>query len=385
MQPVYAYLKRTISAEMHCQEGTQMDEATRAYLLETNEKLIKMVIERAKRDFPEDIALIGLTGSFSTGDYHERSDLDLIIINNTDRGWEIASCFILGEIGYDIYCTPWDTRINDQANLVSPMVSCLVDLQILYSAKPEYLERFNQYRQLALDTLALPSGEPCLNRARDSIQQAKQYYADAMLAEEPSAVRFAAGLGMQELIHAVTHLNNTYFKRGLKRYWEEMATWQNLPDDFEAQCHRLVATTEPDDVRSIFRTLLENVIRLHARLKREWIPLSPPTSDNLAGTYEELWCNFRNKLHVCAETGNQTQAWQVALGAQGFFDEMSESRGTPRVDVVGAFHAEDLPGFRDAFMQMMEAYRTEYDKAGRAVERYATFEDLYAHFMREMS
>ena len=53
-----------------------------------NELLINMVIERARRDFLDDIAIIGLTGSFSTGDFHEKSDLDLIIINNTERGWE---------------------------------------------------------------------------------------------------------------------------------------------------------------------------------------------------------------------------------------------------------------------------------------------------------
>nr|WP_246318128.1 nucleotidyltransferase domain-containing protein [Paenibacillus taichungensis] len=66
-----------------------------------------MVIERAKRDFLDDIAIIGLTGSFSTGDFHEKSDLDLIIINNTERGWGISDCFILDDVGYDIYCTPF--------------------------------------------------------------------------------------------------------------------------------------------------------------------------------------------------------------------------------------------------------------------------------------
>ena len=62
-----------------------MDEITKQQLFDKNNSLINMVIQRAKRDFPEDIAIIGLTGSFSTGDYHEKSDLDLIIINNTDR------------------------------------------------------------------------------------------------------------------------------------------------------------------------------------------------------------------------------------------------------------------------------------------------------------
>ncbi|WP_039789782.1 nucleotidyltransferase domain-containing protein, partial [Paenibacillus riograndensis] len=103
-----------------------MDEHTKHKLLEKNERLINMVIERVKRDFPEDIAIIALSGSFVTGDFHEKSDLDLIIINNTDRGWEISSCFILEDVGYDLYCTPWNTRIEQQANLESPMVSSLI-------------------------------------------------------------------------------------------------------------------------------------------------------------------------------------------------------------------------------------------------------------------
>lgn len=79
-----------------------MDEKIKQKLLSKNEKLINMVIERAKRDFPDDIAIIGLTGSFNTGDFHEKSDLDLIIINNTERGWGIAAGFILDDIGYDM-------------------------------------------------------------------------------------------------------------------------------------------------------------------------------------------------------------------------------------------------------------------------------------------
>ena len=71
-----------------------MDENIKKKLVEKNENLINMVIERAKRDFPEDIAIIGLSGSFSTGDFHEKSDLDLIIINNTYRGWEISSALM---------------------------------------------------------------------------------------------------------------------------------------------------------------------------------------------------------------------------------------------------------------------------------------------------
>jgi hypothetical protein len=57
------------------ERNTHMQNSIKKALLDKNQKLINMVIERAKRDFPEDIALIGLTGSFSTGDFHEKSDL----------------------------------------------------------------------------------------------------------------------------------------------------------------------------------------------------------------------------------------------------------------------------------------------------------------------
>ncbi|MCL2820482.1 MAG: hypothetical protein FWD38_06590 [Oscillospiraceae bacterium] len=56
-----------------------MNELKKQELFEKNDKIANMVIERAKRDFPDDIAIIGLSGSFQTEDFHENSDLDLII------------------------------------------------------------------------------------------------------------------------------------------------------------------------------------------------------------------------------------------------------------------------------------------------------------------
>lgn len=38
-----------------------MDDLTKQPLIEKNENMIRMVVERAKRDFPEDIAIIRLT------------------------------------------------------------------------------------------------------------------------------------------------------------------------------------------------------------------------------------------------------------------------------------------------------------------------------------
>ncbi|NLG26083.1 MAG: nucleotidyltransferase domain-containing protein, partial [Clostridiales bacterium] len=195
-----------------------MDERVRRSILEKNQKLIDMVIERVKRDFAGDIALIGLTGSFQTGDFHEASDLDLIIISENDRPAAMSRSFILGDVGYDIYLTPWSPRIEQAAALESPMVSALVDLQILYSAGPEATAKFEGYRRRALAALAQPIGPACLGRARTWIDRMMRDYAAACVGEDIGAVRYAAGGVLYNAVNALTQLNNTYIRRGIRRY-----------------------------------------------------------------------------------------------------------------------------------------------------------------------
>lgn len=358
-----------------------MTEASRQALFEKNEKIINMVIERATRDFPEDIALIGLTGSFSTGDYHEKSDLDLIIINNTDRGWQIASCFILDDVGYDIYCTPWETRIEAQSKLESPMVSCLLDLKILYCAKPEYLERFQAYQQRARDLLAAPVGKDCLDRAAALIARAKASYADAMLAQSLHEVRLACARTLQRLSEALMDLNQRYITRGAKRYREELAALPRLPTGWDSTYMTLVMSREVEESRSAALALLRGVVDLHGQMVNEFIPKPVPTFESLKGSYEELWCNCRNKVLASSDAGDPVYAFHAALSAQEHFDEMHQALGTKTAELFGLFDAANPRLFRDAFLVAMDAYLDEYRAVGRPVRLYATFEELYADFM----
>lgn len=359
-----------------------MDERTKQRLFDKNNTIINMVIERAKRDFPEDIAIIGLTGSFSTGDFHEKSDLDLIIINNTDRGWEIASCFILEDVGYDIYCTPWETRIEAEASLKSPMISCLVDLQILYCAKPEYLEKFNSYKQRALDALAKPIGKECIERAKECIDIAKQEYTNTLLSDNVGTVRYSAGKVLYNLINATVNLNNTYFKRGVKRYLEQLATFQYIPDGFEKKYMAVVCAKTIHEIRNASYEMLKCIIALYDEMYEKLVRKPVPTYDNLCGTYEELWCNYRNKVIASTEAKDKSYVYHVALGAQAFLDEMTQHRGTKKFDLMKYFDVDDLTSFKEAFFSVMDEYLEEYNQVGRKVERYDSIEQLYNHFMK---
>lgn len=359
-----------------------MDEIIKKKLLDKNEKLINMVIERAKRDFPDDIAIIGLSGSFSTEDFHEKSDLDLIIINNTDRGWEISSTFILDDVGYDIYCTTWETRITAQANLESPMISCLLDLKILYCSKPEYMEKFNAYKQKALVMLALPVGKACIERAKKYIDIAKQEYVNTLLADDIGSVRYASAKAAYELINAITNLNNTYFKRGVKRYLEEMATYSYMPDNFEKLYFSVIEAKTIEEIRSSSYEMLQSVIRLYNKMFADLVTQPVPTTDNLNGTYEEMWCNNRNKVITSVKTKDKSYVYQVALGAQEYLEEMTVTRGTKRFDIMQYFDPDHLDLFEKEYLRVMDEYLEEYNKVGKKVVRYESFERLYDNYMK---
>ncbi|WP_153977424.1 nucleotidyltransferase domain-containing protein [Paenibacillus xylanilyticus] len=358
-----------------------MDENIKEKLLSKNELLIKMVIERAKRDFLDDIAIIGLTGSFSTGDFHEKSDLDLVIINNTERGWEISDCFILDDVGYDIYCTPWDSRIQEQSTLESPNVSSLTELKILYYAKPEDLEKMNDFRQKALDALADPIGEACLNRAKKWIDLAKQAYSDTMLGEDIGSVRHASADVLYNLVNALVSMNNTCIQRGIKRYLEEICSLRYVPNDLESLYMSIIEAHSIEDIRIASFNMLNSVTRLHHTMCDNFMVKPAPTFDNLKGTYEELWCNYRNKILNSVITNDASYVFISAYGAQGYLDEMTVAKGTKKFDLMQYFDASDLSVMKEKFLEVMDEYLDEYDKVGRRVECFKTFEQLYTHFM----
>ncbi len=361
-----------------------MNEAERRALLEKNKKLIDMVIERAKRDYPDEVALIGLTGSFLTGDYHAHSDLDLIIVTNSDRPWGMARTFLLGEVGYDIYMTPWSPRIEAESRLESPMVALLLDMKVLYCAKPEYLERLERNQARAREELNQPIGPACLMRARKWIDDMKRDYATACIEEEIGPVRYGAGGVLYGAINALTQLNNTYLRYGIRRHRETVAAYEHLPDGFLKDHDALIAALTVPELRAASLRLLKGVEALWRVMDAELGVHPAPTYDNLAGTYEELWSNCRNKVIDAALQNDPAYLFHAALSAQSFLDAMHEEAcGTPKFDLMAHFDAGNLTAFRDAFLAAMDDYAAEYEKVGRAIARYDTFEELYKTYMKE--
>lgn len=88
----------------------------------------------------------------------------------------------------------------------------------------------------------------------------------------------------------------------------------------------VICAMTTDEIRSTSGILLKSILDLYSTLYQKYVEQPVPTYDNLAGTYEELWCNYRNKIIASAESKDASYAFYAAMGAQGLLDEMTESR-----------------------------------------------------------
>jgi hypothetical protein len=178
-------------------------------------------------------------------------------------------------------------------------------------------------------------------------------------------------------------MNNTYLKRGMKRYLEDTAAYRYLPVNYETIYMNVICAKTVNEIRRSSGILLKSTLDLYSTLYQKYVEQPVPTYDNLAGTYEELWCNYRNKVIASAEKKDASYAFYTALGAQGLLDEMTGSRGTRKFKLMQYFDAANLDLFKDQFLLAMDGYLEEYHRVGRQPQRYDTFEELYRQYMNK--
>jgi len=357
-----------------------MDDTTRKRLVDKNEKLINMVIERVKRDFPDDIVLIGLTGSFLHGDFHEKSDLDLCIIHDTVGFGRLWDTFIFDGVAYDFVYISWD-NLERKAALERVGVSGLTDLQIIYCTKPEYLDKLNGLKEKALRLMAEPISKESLKRAKKHIDLAKHEYANTMLSDRIGIVRYASSRLLFNLINALVSLNNTCIKQGIKRYLDEVLTYRYLPDNFHSKYMSVIDSKTVCEIKNATLSLLSSVTQLYDTVSEEHVPKPVPTSTNLAGTYELLLGMCLNKVSASIASKDKSFIFHAARNAQGNLYEMAEKSGTKAFDVMQYFDADNPDKFKDELLKVINEYATEYENVGCDILRFDTFETLYDYCM----
>lgn len=343
------------------------------HLEERNQKIIDAVIKKANAMCPGTLALIGIYGSFMTGDFYEKSDLDLLIVINDDRGWQLGCAFIQDDlqVGHDIYCTTWEQLQND-AGYEHPNISKLMDAKIVYCADEKYRERLDTLRQKAGDIMSEPFSEEDYAKAEKLLKEAEHGYTMAMVSERKPEVRDGAGNVIYYVENAVAMLNKQYFHYGVKHARKELNTMQNRPEKLCDMIDDVISASSAEEIKERLTMLMKETTAVFRQVKATVAGQKKTvTSDALIGTYEEMYSNWRNKVYEAAETGNRHLAFMSLISARAMFFEMSSEADLGRYDVLNGYDPQDLHKTAKAYDDILREYLKEYEKAGIQVKRYS--------------
>jgi len=340
-----------------------------------HQKIVDAVLEKAKCECPEALDMIGIYGSVCTGDVHERSDLDLLILINDPKGYALSKAFILDDvgIGYDIYCTSWESLTED-ANCGHAHISKLMDSEVLFVRDESVTERLESLKNQVREVLGSDKRFEGIAGIREELCK---IYGHAFVAETIGQLRNWAAYMITRSLDAVMLWNGTYFKRGVKRTFEEL-DGLDIPDDFETNVMKIVQAKNFIELGIALGTLFKSVMRFTERRTRK----DAPTKERLAGTYEEMFSNWRNKMPEAGERGDAFASFMNLASLQYMFEEIRAESAIPRFQVMEEFDAGDLAKNAKIFDDALEDYRQEYVKLGMEPVRYASVDEFVKAYLK---
>ena len=348
-----------------------------------NEKIIEAVLEKEKTMCPGAVALIGIYGSFQTGDIHPLSDLDLLILINDDRGWQLGTAFIQEDlgVGHDIYCTSWENLRND-ACFTHPHISKLMDSRIVYCADEKYRTELEKLQEQVLNKIREPFGEEDYQKAENELKEAQCCYAKAMIAEKMDDVRRHAGGVVWHVENAVALLNKTYFRMGVKRRYEELKAMENRPEKLCGMIDDILTAATVICVKERLTFLMKELDSCFRKVRQSIQPERKPVSaEALAGTYEEMFSNWHGKMVLAAERGDCHLAFMSLESLNEMLCDIAEGVDIETYNALSAYVPEDLQKTAENAAAVLQNYLQEYRQAGLKEKRYADIETFIAAYL----
>ena len=327
-----------------------------------HEKIIQAVISKAERECPGALALVGIYGSVATGDAHKKSDLDLMILIDDERGFALATGMILEDcdVGYDLYCTTWESLRQD-AEVHHAHIAKLMDCQIVYVGRTDAYENLCQLRVQAEQILC---SETRCGRAEELQSRAKMLFADICLTEQLGKARVFAYYMIDDLVSALMLHNGRYFRYGTKRLFDELA---DLPDTEQLIC-KIKQIAQARGISQLRELCGQCLLLVQAQLQQNKVRKIP--SADLAGTYEEMYSNWRNKVVKAAEDGDVFGSFANLCGLHGMLADLAAAYDISEQDVMREYDPDQLARNVEVFERNLSAYERVYEKAGIRVKCY---------------
>lgn len=329
--------------------------------------------------------LLGIYGSFMTGDFYEKSDIDLMIVINDERGWKVGCTFIQDDlqVGHDIYCTTWEHLQND-AKYEHPNLSKLMDSKIVYCAEKKYEEQLNALRKKARDILEAPFSEEDYAKAEKLLKEAERYYAQTMISENKSDVLSGAGGAVYYIESALAMLNKQYFHYGTKRVYEELTALKNRPERLCGMIENVISASTAAAVKEHLTILMKETMGTFRQVKETVTePKKTVEAEMLNGTYEEMYSNWRNKMYEAAVLENRHLAFMSLISAETMFSEIADIADIDNYDVLGEYDPKDLHKTAKAYDAVLKEYLKEYKKAGIQMKHYLDIDAFLREYLKD--
>ena len=334
-----------------------------------HQKIIDAILKKAEKVCPDSLALIALYGSAATGDLHPKSDLDLMILIKDEEGRKLSDGFILTDagIGYDIYCTTWE-MLEEDAQCNHAQLSKLMDSKVIYVHDPDAVQKLEELRRNAAELLA---SDARYEKAKAALDNSKRMYAECFLTDSVSRIRTYAGAVIHNLLDAVMLHRGTYFKRGVKRTFAELSDLQ-LSFDMPGKIMDVIRAESAETIRHALTELLKSVQNaLTVPTEKE-----SPSPENLTGTYEEMFSNWRNKMEEAAVRDDLYSSFINMVSCQYMLQEIAECVAVEDTDLMAFFDPRHLKNNLIAYDNMLQRYLEFYRKAG-ITPRYFTDIDAF--------
>ncbi|BCN28941.1 hypothetical protein [Anaeromicropila herbilytica] len=349
-------------------------------LEERNDRIIKAIIKKAENVCPGAIALIGIAGSFHSGDIYEKSDLDLCIVINDDSAWKVASCFILEDVAFDIYCTPW-SRLEEMSEYNNPYITKLLELDIVYCHDDKYMEKYMELRSKVTSKLNQVYSIKDNEKAEKFVNEASKEYANIILSSKYGECRYAAAGMLYYIEFAIYMYNKSYVKRGIKRIPEEISTMKYTPIGFDKLYWELIKAESIEVTKEMSTMLMKAVKEFAKQMKDKVISKKEISEAAIKGTYEEIYSNWKNKMYHAADTDDAYLSLMTAASCQQFYDQMYSEYNIGRIDLMKNITADNLTLSAEAFDNAMEEYKKNYDRLSTEIKCYKDLDEFERKYL----
>ena len=174
--------------------------------------------------------------------------------------------------------------------------------------------------------------------------------------------------------------NGNYYKRGIKRTFEELKGL-DVPSDFEANIMNIVQAKDYTELGNALGTLFKSVMLFTERKTEK----NAPSKESLAGSYEEMFSNWKNKMPEATERGDVFSSFMNLSSLQYMFEGIGSENNISGFNVMEEFDAANLAKNAQIFDKALEDYLQEYVKLGMEPVRYDDVDNFVKDYLPDMA